>query len=81
MAAIASQTGGSIIRPASYCGACGLKPSHGKVPLEGVVPISSHLDHVGVMARNVGDLAAVYDVIHSATARLDEVRAVAWPGC
>ena len=77
MAAIASQTGGSIIRPASYCGVCGLKPSHGKVPLEGVVPISSHLDHVGSMARNVSDLAIVYDVIHSTMARPEEGRSVA----
>lgn len=60
MAAIGSQTGGSIIRPASYCGVAGLKPTFGQVSLEGVVPLSEYLDHPGPIARNVRDLRAVY---------------------
>jgi len=59
MAAIGSQTGGSITRPASFCGVSGLKPSLGKVDLSGVVPISHRLDHLGPIARNVGDLATM----------------------
>ena len=60
MAAIGTQTGGSIIRPASYCGVCGFKPTLGEVSLEGVVPVSSHLDHAGPIARTVRDTARVF---------------------
>ena len=45
MAAVGSQTGGSITRPASYCGVAGLKPTRGAISLRGVVPISFTLDH------------------------------------
>jgi len=60
MAAIGTQTGGSIVRPASYCGVCGLKPMLGQVSLDGVVPVSSHLDHAGPIARTVRDTARVF---------------------
>ena len=60
MAALGSQTGGSISRPAAYCGVTGLKPAHGRLPLDGVIPVSFHLDHPGPMARSVSDLAAVW---------------------
>lgn len=56
LAALGSQTGGSITRPASYCGICGLKPTHGRIDVRGVVPVSRTLDHVGVLARCVADL-------------------------
>ncbi|MBC8872766.1 MAG: amidase [Planctomycetes bacterium] len=59
MAAIGSQTGGSITRPASFCGVTGLKPSFGRVDLTGVVPISRRLDHLGPIARSAGDLAVM----------------------
>jgi aspartyl-tRNA(Asn)/glutamyl-tRNA(Gln) amidotransferase subunit A len=62
-AALATQTGGSIIRPASYCGVAGLKPTFGRVSRRGVLPVSEHLDHVGVIARSVADLAAVLQAI------------------
>ncbi len=55
-AAIGSQTGGSITRPASYCGVCGMKPTFRTVSLEGVVPVAESLDHPGPIARTVGDL-------------------------
>jgi len=60
MAAIGTQTGGSIIRPSSYCGVCGLKPTLGQVSLAGVVPISGHLDHAGPIARSVHDAARIF---------------------
>ncbi len=53
--AIGSQTGGSITRPASYCGVAGFKPTLARVSRAGVVPVSEHLDHVGTMARCVAD--------------------------
>jgi Asp-tRNA(Asn)/Glu-tRNA(Gln) amidotransferase A subunit family amidase len=55
LASLASQTGGSITRPASYCGVAGLKPTFGRVSRRGVVPVSFHLDHVGPMARTAAD--------------------------
>jgi len=55
LGAIGSQTGGSINRPASYCGVAGLKPTFGRVSRAGVMPVSFHLDHVGPMARTVTD--------------------------
>lgn len=58
-AALGSQTGGSITRPATYCGIAGCKPSFGRVSRAGVVPVSEHLDHVGPMAARVSDLATM----------------------
>ncbi|MFM7072652.1 MAG: amidase [Planctomycetota bacterium] len=63
LAAIGSQTGGSILRPASFCGVAGFKPTHGRVSLSGVVPISGHLDHAGPIARCVADLEALFGVL------------------
>ncbi|MBN9117789.1 MAG: amidase [Planctomycetes bacterium] len=57
LGALASQTGGSITRPASYCGVYSLKPTHGRVSVDGVLPLAPSLDHVGVMANCVRDLA------------------------
>ena len=61
--AIGSQTGGSVTRPASYCGVAGCKPTFGRIDRTGVYPVSEHLDHVGVFARNVADLALLLNVI------------------
>ena len=55
LGAIGSQTGGSINRPASFCGVAGIKPTFGRVSRRGVLPVSFHLDHVGPMARTAAD--------------------------
>jgi aspartyl-tRNA(Asn)/glutamyl-tRNA(Gln) amidotransferase subunit A len=55
--AVGTCTGGSIRQPAAFCGAVGLKPSYGLVSAQGVVPLSTSLDHVGPMARTVRDTA------------------------
>jgi Asp-tRNA(Asn)/Glu-tRNA(Gln) amidotransferase A subunit family amidase len=55
--AIGTQTNGSVIRPASFCGVYGFKPSHGLIPRTGVLVQSPPLDTVGVMAANLEDLA------------------------
>lgn len=56
-AAIGTQTNGSVIRPAAYCGVVGFKPSSGLISRAGVMPFSKTLDHVGVFARSVRDAA------------------------
>jgi Asp-tRNA(Asn)/Glu-tRNA(Gln) amidotransferase A subunit family amidase len=63
LAALGTQTGGSIIRPAAFCGVAGLKPGFGEVPTGGVAPLTLHLDHVGPIARRVGDLYAVWQAL------------------
>lgn len=63
LAAMGSQTGGSITRPAAFCGVAGCKPSFGTVSLEGIVPLAEHLDHPGPIARCVTDLAILLQVI------------------
>lgn len=63
LAALGTQTGGSIIRPASYCGVVGFKPSYRMPSLEGIYPFSHNLDHVGPMATSVPDTAAVWGAL------------------
>lgn len=58
--ATGTQTFGSVIRPAAFCGIVGFKPSHGLLPLEGVQPLSPTLDHAGLFARSVADIAHVF---------------------
>lgn len=52
----ATQTAGSIIRPASFCGVVGYKPSLGAFDMSGIMPLSESLDTVGLMARSMGDI-------------------------
>ena len=61
--AIGSQTNGSIIRPAAFCGVFAMKPTHGVVSRAGVLSLSRSLDHMGPFARSIDDLALVLDVI------------------
>jgi Asp-tRNA(Asn)/Glu-tRNA(Gln) amidotransferase A subunit family amidase len=55
--AFGTQTAGSIIRPAAYCGVVGYKPTHGTLPLAGIKMLAPSLDTVGVLARTVDDAA------------------------
>jgi Asp-tRNA(Asn)/Glu-tRNA(Gln) amidotransferase A subunit family amidase len=63
LGALGSQTGGSITRPASYCGVAGCKPTFGRVSCAGVMPLAPSLDHPGPMARCVTDLALMLQVL------------------
>ena len=62
-ASIGSQTGGSIIRPASYCGVVGYKPSYGLISRNGVLRTSYNLDQIGMFGRKVEDVAMLAKVL------------------
>jgi len=64
--AIGTDTGGSIRLPASWCGISGLKPTTGRVPTTGVMPLAWSLDTVGPMARSAEDLARLLGVVAGA---------------
>ncbi len=74
--AFGTQTAGSILRPAAYCGVVGYKPSFGLIPRAGVKPLADSLDTVGTMARNVADAAFLAGVLSGRPA----LRHVAMPG-
>ncbi|MGH8690057.1 MAG: amidase [Burkholderiales bacterium] len=61
--ALGSQTNGSVIRPASFCGAYGFKPTHGLIPRHGILRLSRTLDHVGLLSRTLEDLALLAEVL------------------
>ena len=62
-ASIGSQTGGSVIRPASYCGVVGYKPSYGLISRNGVLRTSFSLDQIGMFGRKVEDVAMLAKVL------------------
>ena len=78
--ALGSQTNGSIIRPASYCGVYGYKPSHGLISRHGMLNTSRALDHAGVFARSLADVAALAEPLMAHDARDPDMRALAAPG-
>lgn len=61
--ALGSQTIGSTLRPAAYCGIVGFKPSHGGIDLDGVHPLAPSLDHVGIFCRSVDDARLAFTVL------------------
>jgi len=61
--ALGTQTVGSVLRPAAYCGVVGFKGTYGTIPTDGVVPLAWSLDHVGVFARAVADVALAAGVL------------------
>lgn len=63
LAALGTDTGGSIRIPASLCGVVGLKPTYGRVSLRGILPLSWNLDHAGPLAKSVHDAAVMLQVM------------------
>jgi Asp-tRNA(Asn)/Glu-tRNA(Gln) amidotransferase A subunit family amidase len=62
--AVGTETGGSIISPASTCGAVGLRPTYGRISRHGCMTLRWTLDKVGALTRTVGDAAAVLEALH-----------------
>jgi Asp-tRNA(Asn)/Glu-tRNA(Gln) amidotransferase A subunit family amidase len=79
--AIGSQTNGSVIRPAAYCGVYGCKPTHGTISRHGALILSRTLDHVGVFARSLADSALILDVLAGYDPADPDTRLVAAPAC
>jgi Asp-tRNA(Asn)/Glu-tRNA(Gln) amidotransferase A subunit family amidase len=77
--AIGSQTNGSMIRPASFCGVYGCKPTHGTISRRGALTLSRTLDHVGVFARSLADTALILDVLAGYDPDDSDTRPVAAP--
>lgn len=62
--ALGSQTIGSINRPAAFCGVVGVKPSYGRIPIEGVLPVAPSVDHVGFFTQDVPDAQLAAGVLY-----------------
>jgi Asp-tRNA(Asn)/Glu-tRNA(Gln) amidotransferase A subunit family amidase len=77
--AIGSQTNGSVIRPAAYCGVVGFKPTHGVIPRSGVLTLSRTLDQVGVFTRTVADAALLAEVMAGLDPEDPDTRPMATP--
>ena len=77
--AIGSQTNGSVIRPAAFCGVYGCKPTHGTISRHGALQLSRALDHVGVFARSLADTALILDVLAGYDPNDGDTRSVAAP--
>ena len=58
--ALGTQTGGSVLRPAAFCGVAGFKPTHGAWPVSGMLPAAHGFDAVGAIARSADDLAEIH---------------------
>ena len=74
--ALGTQTVGSIVRPATYCGVYGLKPTRGAISTQGVMPLSVALDHVGFLARQPEDINLACRVLFDPNGSATEVRPV-----
>jgi Asp-tRNA(Asn)/Glu-tRNA(Gln) amidotransferase A subunit family amidase len=70
--ALGTQTGGSVLRPASYCGVTGLKASYGFLPMEGVFPFAKSLDTLGFFTHTADDMLALWESMGYPTGRAEE---------
>jgi Asp-tRNA(Asn)/Glu-tRNA(Gln) amidotransferase A subunit family amidase len=77
--AVGSQTNGSVIRPAAFCGVVGFKPTHGLIPRTGMLRLSRTLDHVGVFARTVLDAALLAEALAGFDEEDPDTRPIAHP--
>lgn len=76
LGAVGTQTGGSIVRPAAFCGIVGYKPPRKAVSRRGVYPFAPSLDHIGPMARTVADAALLFNCMTSMEKRLLDLEGI-----
>ncbi|MDA0204453.1 MAG: amidase [Acidobacteria bacterium] len=79
--ALGSQTQGSVLRPASFCGVVGFKPSRGVLPVEGMLPCSPTLDTAGLFTETVGDMRFVWEALRPGGNPYEALRfvVIGWP--
>ena len=70
--ALGTQTGGSMIRPASFCGVTGFKTSYGRLPTDGVLPFAKSLDTLGFFTHSAADMLALWDAIGQPTGQAED---------
>ena len=70
--AIGTQTRGSVLRPASYCGVTGFKASYGLLPMEGVLPLGKSLDTLGFFTHTPADMLALWESVGQSTGRTED---------
>lgn len=73
---IGTQTGGSLLRPAAFCGMAACKPTLGVLSMEGVLPVAPELDHLGVIAADVEGVIRMLDVAMNGTCLLERIDAL-----
>jgi amidase len=71
--AIGTQTGGSTLRPASFCGVVGFKPTHGLLSVDGVLPLAPSLDTLGFFTQTADDMLALWSAMGQSTGRAQDV--------
>ncbi len=76
LGAVGTQTGGSIVRPAAFCGIVGYKPRRRAINRSGVFPFAPSLDHIGPLARTVGDAALMFNCMTGADNRLLDLEGI-----
>ncbi|HJZ72977.1 MAG TPA: amidase [Vicinamibacterales bacterium] len=70
--ALGTQTGGSVLRPASFCGVAGFKPSYGLLPMEGVLPFAKSLDTLGLFTQTAADMSALWEAMGHQTGHAEQ---------
>jgi len=71
--ALGTQTKGSVLRPASYCGVTGFKPTFGRFSIEGILPLATSLDTLGFFTHGPADMLAVWEAMGESTGRTEDV--------
>ena len=79
-AALGTQTAGSVLRPASFCGTVGFKPTHGTLSLAGIHPLSHSLDHLGTLSATLADAWHTAHVVWAGAGSNDASKSIPGPG-